>query len=99
MAGKMAKNFGIELKSLVFPRNQYYKDYLEICKQNDLTSVRTNPENWYWKDTQKDTLLQKIFRTGDAYLGLNDKSYSDMPEIHSGISGQRASRFFRPHKW
>jgi peptidoglycan/xylan/chitin deacetylase (PgdA/CDA1 family) len=97
MAWKIAKNLGFELKSLVFPRNQYNKEYLEICKQNDLIAVRTNPENWYWKDPQYDTLLQKVFRTGDAFFGLNDKPYSDVPEIHTGISGQRASRFFRPH--
>ncbi len=96
-AGRMAKKFGIELKSLVFPRNQYNTDYLEICKGNGLNTVRTNPENWYWKDTQKDTLLQKVFRTGDAYFGLNDKPYSDLPEIFPGIQGQKASRLLRPY--
>ena len=96
-AGRMAKIFGIELESLVFPRNQYNQDYLEICRQNGLSAVRMNPENWYWKDTQKDTLLQKVFRTGDAYFGLNDKPYSDLPEIYSGIQGQKASRLLRPH--
>ena len=97
MAGRMAQKFGIELKSLVFPRNQYNKNYLEICRQSGLSAVRTNPENWYWKDAQKDTLLQKVFRTGDAYLGINDKSYSDVPEIHNGIRGQKASRLLRPN--
>ncbi len=97
MAGRIAQKFGIDLKSLVFPRNQYNSKYLEICRQNGLSAVRTNPENWYWKDTQKDTLLQKVFRTGDAYLGINDKSYSDVPEIHRGIRGQKASRLLRPN--
>lgn len=97
MASMMAQKFGIELKSLVFPRNQYNEQYLKICRKNGLSTVRINPENWYWKDTQKDTLLQKVFRTGDAYLGLNDKSYSDVPEIYVGISGQRASRLLRPY--
>ncbi|MCX2837903.1 polysaccharide deacetylase family protein [Salinimicrobium sp. MT39] len=97
MACWIAQKFGIELKSLVFPRNQYNKEYLEICRQIGLGAVRTNPENWYWKDTQKDSLLQKVFRTGDAYFGLNDKSYSDLPEIFPGIQGQKASRLLRPY--
>ena len=92
----LAEKFGVELKSLVFPRNQYNKDYLEICKELNLENVRTNPEAWYWANVQEDSVKQKIFRTGDAYIGLKDKSYKDIPEIYPGIYGQKASRLFRP---
>ena len=98
-ATKLASNLEIELKSLVFPRNQYNSAYLEICEKSGLNVVRTNPDNWYWQNTQKDSLIQKIFRTGDAYLGLNDKSYSegDIPKFSARIKGQKASRLLRPY--
>lgn len=94
---ELAEKFGVDLKSLVFPRNQYNSNYLEVCKEIGLQTVRTNPDVWYWRNTQQDSLQQKIFRTGDAYFGLNNKSYRDIPEISSGITGQKASRLLRPN--
>lgn len=94
---ELAENFGVDLKSLVFPRNQYNSKYLEACKDIGLQTVRTNPDVWYWENTQKDSFQQKIFRTGDAYIGLNNKSYTDISEIAPGISGQKASRLLRPN--
>ena len=94
---ELAENFGVDLKSLVFPRNQYNSKYLEVCKDIGLQTVRTNPDVWYWENTQKDSFQQKIFRTGDAYIGLNNKSYTDISEIAPGISGQKASRLLRPN--
>ncbi len=94
----VAEGLNIELVSLVFPRNQYNSDYLGACREFGLKTVRTNPAVWYWKDTQKDSLLQKIFRTGDAYVGFNNKSYKETSEIFPGIKGQMASRLLRPYK-
>ena len=100
MAVKLAKEAEIDLKSLVFPRNQFNLEYLKACKELGITSVRSNPPNWYWKNTQKDTLQQKIFRTADAYMGQKDKSYA-LESIDSSNPDlplqQPASRLLRPH--
>lgn len=98
-AAELASNLGIDLQSLVFPRNQYNSAYLEICEKAGIKTVRTNPENWYWQNTQKDSLAQKIFRTGDAYFGLQDKTYksSKIHQFSSKITGQKASRLLRPY--
>ncbi|MGW1455568.1 polysaccharide deacetylase family protein [Salegentibacter agarivorans] len=92
----LTEKFGIEINSLVFPRNQYNVSYLEVCREIGIKTVRTNPQNWYWQNTQKDNLADKIFRTGDAYFGFKDKSYKDIQEIHPGITGHKASRLLRP---
>ena len=92
---EFAEKFGISIKSLVFPRNQFNADYLKICKEIGLQTVRTNPDVWYWKNTQHNSLAQKIFRTGDAYIGWNNKSYKDISEIFPGVTGQKASRLLR----
>jgi hypothetical protein len=97
-AKKIARKFEINLQSLVFPRNQINADYLQVCRELEISSVRSNPSSWYWKNTENDTLKQKVFRTGDAYVGKNDKSYS-YPEINSihHLSIQPASRMLRPY--
>ena len=96
---KMAKKIGVELKSLVFPRNQFNEEYLSICKKLGIENVRSNPTNWYWRNMGSDSLLNKIFRTGDAYLGPTDKSYKIAESITAKEQPfcQKASRLLRPY--
>ena len=94
----MAENFDVRLKSLVFPRNQINEVYLSVCTDLGIKSVRSNPNIWYWKETQKDTLGQKLFRTGDAYIGLYDKPYEiDAIKEIENLKMQPASRLLRPY--
>lgn len=99
MAITIAKDMGISLKSLVFPRNQFNEDYLKVCYELGIENVRSNPANWYWTNVQGDSLKDKIFRTGDAYLGLNDKSYklSEIKVVKDQPISQKASRLLRPY--
>ena len=96
---ELAEQMGIELKSLVFPRNQFNEDYLKVCYELGIQNVRSNPTDWYWKDTQIDSLRNKIFRTGDAYLGVNNKSYklTDLKFENGKPLSQKASRLLRPY--
>ncbi|MEG9326634.1 polysaccharide deacetylase family protein [Salinimicrobium catena] len=95
----MAEAMGVELKSLVFPRNQLNPEYLKICKQLGIETVRSNPENWYWKETEDSSFLKKVFRTGDAYFGKRDKSYpySALKQEPGRPMEQKASRLLRPY--
>lgn len=95
----MAEKIGTQLRSLVFPRNQLNDDYLAICSEHGIKTVRSNPDNWYWEETQESSFAKKLFRTGDAYIGLNDKSYS-LAEVLQELgkpSQQKASRLLRPY--
>ncbi|MFD0975741.1 polysaccharide deacetylase family protein [Salinimicrobium gaetbulicola] len=98
MAISKAREMGIELKSLVFPRNQLNEDYLKICHNLGITSVRSNPSSWYWRDTEDSTFSKKLFRSGDAYFGKNDKSYpiSRIKKVTGKPLEQPASRLLRP---
>jgi len=99
MAISVAKKMNISLKSLVFPRNQFNESYLKVCYELGVENVRSNPTNWYWTNVQGDSLKDKIFRTGDAYLGFNDKSYklSEVKISEDKPTSQKASRLLRPH--
>lgn len=92
----LADKFNVKLNSLVFPRNQFNKDYLEVCSRNAIETVRTNPENWYWDVTKPETMLTKIARSGDAYLPFGKKSYPLEAIKSEVVVCQPASRFLRP---
>lgn len=97
LAVKMAKQVGVDLQSLVFPRNQWNEDYIALCAERGITQLRSNPAVWYWQDTASASLATKLFRTGDAYLPLGSKSYTAAAVNSSSVTAQPASRFLRPH--
>lgn len=68
MARKVAKENGIIIKSLVLPRNQFRKEYLSICAEVGITSVRSSPDIWYWAPATGSSFMKKFFRAGDAYI-------------------------------
>ena len=93
---EVARAEGIELESLVFPRNQLKQEYLAICKQLGIKNVRSNPSSWYWKDTLSEALYTKAARSGDAYLPFGKKSYNQKEILKMRPKEQKASRFLRP---
>lgn len=93
---RIAKEFDIQLKSLVFPRNQYNEKYLEVCAELGIHSVRSNPDTWYWKKPNSENLLVKLFRTGDAYNPFAKKKSYKLEKNKIFPSAQKASRFLRP---
>lgn len=99
MAISVAQNFDIKLKSLVFPRNQFREEYLKVCYELGIKSVRSNPESWYWKDPKSIGILTRLSRTGDAYNVLGKKksyAYADLHLREGYPLEQKASRFLRP---
>ena len=93
---QLSRSTGINIESLVFPRNQLKEEYLEICKELGIKNVRSNPSSWYWRDTLSEAFFTKAARSGDAYLPFGKKSYkleTSNPELPTE---QKASRFLRP---
>lgn len=93
---KLANKFNVTLKSLVFPRNQFNESYLECCAEKGLSSVRSNPDFWYWDTMAPQTIVTKFFRTVDAYLPLGTKSYQQESLKPNNPLSQPSSRFLRP---
>lgn len=101
-AQKIAKEkFDIELKSLVFPRNQYNQNYLEIASKCGIKTVRSNPDVWFWKNTQNK--LNSIFRGLDTLTTISSTLCFKNVKFNKGVIEVPASRFFRPYnvneKW
>ena len=97
----VASRKNIKLTSLVFPRNQLKEEYLEVCWELGIKTVRSNPDDWYWRDPSSEKLSTKIFRTGEAYNIFGGRKSYAMEEIllkNNLPLSQRASRFLRPYE-
>ncbi len=97
LAKEIAGKRGHQLKSLVFPRNQFNEDYLQVCYELGIEIVRSNPDCWYWDANRPESLAKKIFRTGDAYCNiLGPKVFSlDSIDINQKPLCLPASRLYR----
>tara|TARA_R110002012_G_scaffold243683_2_gene418369 strand:- start:21318 stop:22271 length:954 start_codon:yes stop_codon:yes gene_type:complete len=96
-AKKLASRRGIELQSIVFPRNQFAPEHLTICANHGITHYRGNPKPWAYRATKgsEQTLARRAFRLLDAYSGVLGS------QAFEAIRGQPtdipASRFLRPY--
>ncbi|WP_246070030.1 polysaccharide deacetylase family protein [Mangrovivirga cuniculi] len=78
----IASDLGIELKSLVFPRNQFNEEYLEICREEGITSVRSNPVDWFWNiNTHKEPKIKRLVRGLDAFFPIGKKASYKLESI------------------
>ena len=99
-AKKIARKKGIELKSFVFPRNQYNETYLHICMEEGISSFRGNERSRLFssKTQGRKTLFRRPFRLTDAYINLSGHNcYSGEEMKNGGLINIPASRFLRPY--
>jgi peptidoglycan/xylan/chitin deacetylase (PgdA/CDA1 family) len=90
------ENFNIELKSLVYPRNQFNAEYLSIAQKNGIKVVRSNPDVWFWKRNTKFSPLARAF---DTLMPISAPlSYSKKEiKVQHQVLLLPASRFLRPY--
>jgi peptidoglycan/xylan/chitin deacetylase (PgdA/CDA1 family) len=75
-AKRAALKFRTEPVSLVFPRNQFNPEYLQLCYQKGIKIVRSNPRDWFWSPIPENgsNIIRKIFRTGDGYVKIGNRT-------------------------
>jgi peptidoglycan/xylan/chitin deacetylase (PgdA/CDA1 family) len=91
----LAKQSGIHIKSLVFPRNQYNPAYEKIVKLAGIKAIRSNPDIWFWDANRKESIWKKICRTADAYIPIFNSSFNLRNDKELPVKIP-ASRFLRP---
>lgn len=97
----IATKNGIEIRSLVFPRNQFNKEYLSVCTEVGITSIRSSPEIWYWSPATGSSFMKKFFRAGDAYIRFQPIKPVFLKDIkiQNGLPLHLpATRLYRPWK-
>ena len=93
-ATKIAEENGISIRSIVFPRNQINKEYLNACARHGIKTYRGIEENWIYG--MKQSLLQRILRFADCYIPLTgDNSF--IPAKTNGVLNVKGSRILHPY--
>lgn len=99
-AAAVASNYGIKPVSLIFPRNQFNSEYLEVCAAEGIKIARINPLDWWWQidSTQKESLWKRFNRGLDAYFAIGGKTSFPLQSIkkENGVILLPASRLLRP---
>jgi hypothetical protein len=97
-AMKVASSLNIKLESIVFPRNQYSGEYLEVCRQKGLKVYRGNATSWLYKPlaAKEQHLIRRGGRLADSYINLSGYNTHEL-ELKNGLFNAPASRFLRPY--
>lgn len=97
---EIAQSKSIELKSIVFPKNQVSDSYLRVCQEYGISCYRGNSRLFYKSSVNKfASLKNRLCRLIDSYMGFWGSSsipYSDIEQTN-GMVNVQASRFLRPH--
>jgi peptidoglycan/xylan/chitin deacetylase (PgdA/CDA1 family) len=95
----VAEHRGLELRSLVFPRNQVNPDYLAACAEAGFTCYRSQPGHWLYQPSKRseESLPRRGLRFLDAHLPLSGHNAAPWPTGgDGGLIALPASRFLRP---
>jgi hypothetical protein len=98
-AKKVAANYGVQLQSLVFPRNQFNDDYLKACTDLGIICIRGNENSWIYtaKNRDKESQLRRAVRLLDSYINISGHNcYTDNYLKSSMPTNIPSSRFLRP---
>jgi peptidoglycan/xylan/chitin deacetylase (PgdA/CDA1 family) len=91
---------GAKIKSIIFPRNQFNREYLKICNKYGVDTYRNNERSWIYQSRNRDeeSRLRRAIRLMNAYINLTGHHcYSD-DEMYQGgeMVDIPSSRFLRP---
>ena len=97
----IGRRYGFDIRSIVFPRNQFRPGYETVLKEAGITCYRGNEPNWMYRPRPRgeETLAVRAPRLIDGYISLSGRKYVRWEEIaqSSGTHDVRASMFLRPY--
>ena len=99
----IASQYGIRLRSIVFPRNQHNPTYDNILWDNGICAYRGNPRSRIWASANAAESTKRWKRAGrtlDAYFGTTGHDTIGWADVRqpSGLSNVRASCLLRPYR-
>lgn len=98
---QIAKKYEIDIKSIIFPRNQFNEAYLKIVGANNITSYRGNETSWLYnaRNRTNETLIRRSLRLLDTYITISGHHVYDLAFINKGqaLINIPSSRFLRPY--
>lgn len=96
----VAADKGIQVKSIIFPRNQVNKKYLDICWKKGIIAYRHNEKSWIYRarNAKEESLFRRSIRLMDAYINITGHNcYTEDEICLSRPFNVASSRFLRPY--
>lgn len=97
---KIASTHGVELRSLVFPRNQRNRTYDGVLVEREFTACRGNPRAWMYRAARNDqnSRLKRLGRLVDTYAEISGSHTTSWRQIATTgpLYDIPASFFVRP---
>lgn len=98
-AQKVAAKFGVELRSIVFPRNQYNEAYRQVLGKRGLKTFRSSGRWPYSPGKSVDPIGKRLARLADSYVRLaGDRTFPVPRPDAFGLVDLPASAFLRPFR-
>lgn len=93
-----ARKSGMEIKTIIFPRNQVSDECLDICARYGITHYRGYPDNCYYHAgaTGFAMWFYKAMRILDTYIPLSGHNGTAVGH-RRGLTNVQSSRFLRPY--
>lgn len=96
----IAQKRGVEIHSIVFPRNQFNDEYIDVCKKKGILAYRNNEESWMYeaRNAKDENMFRRAFRLLDAYINISGyHCYPVIPNSQNEPINIPSSRFLRPY--
>ncbi|MEH2512259.1 peptidoglycan/xylan/chitin deacetylase (PgdA/CDA1 family) [Nitrobacteraceae bacterium AZCC 1564] len=96
-AVQIARSKNIQLKSFVFPRNQYSESHLTALKHAGFKTYRGNEQSWLYTATpsKEQGYVRRLARLADHYVNLSGQ-HVPKPIRDGHLINVQSSRFLRP---
>lgn len=97
---QIANARGIEVKSIVFPRNQVTSDYLIVCQRLGIAAYRGNAEQFFTREKSLwGRIKNRLGRLLDSYVKVGVRASYKLSDIDGKENpvNIRASRIFRKY--
>ena len=92
---------GVELESLVFPRNQFSAGYVQVCSKHGIKAYRGNEESWIYAPVNEGTrqsTIRRGLRLADAYVNISGHNCCSLERARRSFPfDMPSSRFLRPY--
>lgn len=95
-----AQRSGVELRSFVFPRNQYNEHYLRVCRDHGMIAYRGNERSWLYggRNQEEESRFRRALRLLDTWFDLSGYNCHPLPTQHDARPVDLpSSRFLRPY--
>nr|WP_298414795.1 polysaccharide deacetylase family protein [uncultured Halomonas sp.] len=98
----IASQYNIVTKSLIFPRNQFNENYLNLLSDLGITSYRGTEKSWIYKanhNKESKKRSRRAARLLDSYINLSGHNTYKIEKINEKQLpvNIRSSRFLRPY--